>query len=145
MYEVNYICDKPSFFIVPFQYSKSARQKLLSVAQHEQISRVRRHICRFAFRSESTSCFYCVPSLPHPVSSPDPPQRISNNWIIIIQFDILNVDLSWWNTLCPRSTLHASRIMEVNNWPTTITKNWGAVLQRGMRRCLHHSSAQKLV
>lgn len=27
--------------------------------------------------------------------------------------------------------------------PTTIPKNWGAVLQRGMRRCLQHSSAHK--
>lgn len=81
----------------------SARQKLLSVAQHERISRLKIHICWFAFRFESTSCFYCVPSLPHPVSSPDP-QHISNNWIII-QFDILNVDLSRWIKLCPRSTL----------------------------------------
>lgn len=87
----------------------------LSIAQHERISRLKLHICWFAFSFESTPCFYCVPSLPHPVSSPDPP---SNNWIII-QFDILNVDLLWWDKLCPRSTLphFASRIMEVNNGP----------------------------
>lgn len=116
----------------------SVRQKLLAVAQHEQISRVRRHICWFAFRFESTSCFIVFlrfltryPALKHR-STP-----------AIIQFDILNVDLSWWDKLCPMSTLPCFMNNGSEQWPTTITKNGGAVLHRGMRRCLHHSTAQK--